>query len=160
MQIIPRPASAPAVGSGAKTAAGATAELPIGPPPGDEVRILAGATRSFVDHAGKLWSADTWVTGGSAVKGPPQHTWRTLDPEFYRTSRQGAFRYDIPLKKGVYELRLHFAETTYGPESTGTGGAGNRIMNVRANGVSILNGFDIAAGAGASRTADVKVFRI
>jgi hypothetical protein len=134
------------------------ADLPFGPPPGDEVRILAGATRSFVDHAGRLWSADTWATGGSAVKGPAEHIWRTLDPEFYRSSRQGQFRYDIPLKKGIYELRLHFAETTFGPESTGTGGEGSRIMSVRANGAPVLTGFDIAADAGASRTADVKVF--
>jgi len=139
------------------TASGGTTDLPFGPPPGDEVRILAGSTRSFVDHAGKLWNADTWATGGEAVKGPAQHIWRTLDPEFYRTSRQGQFRYDIPLKKGVYELRLHFAETTYGPESTG-GGEGSRIMSVRANGVPVLEDFDIAADAGASRTADVKVF--
>ena len=139
-------------------AARATTELPFGPPLGDEVRILAGATRSFVDHAGKLWSADAWSTGGSAVKGPVQHIWRTLDPDFYRTSRQGQFRYDIPLRKGVYELRLHFAETTYGPESTGAGGEGSRIMTVRANGATLLTRFDVAADAGASRTADVKVF--
>jgi hypothetical protein len=132
------------------------ADSPFGPPPGDEVRILAGAARSFVDHAGKLWSADTWVTGGTAVKGPAQHIFRTLDPDFYRSSRQGEFRYDIPLKKSVYELRLHFAETTYGPESGG--GEGSRIMTARANGVTLLSGFDIAADAGASRTADVKVF--
>ena len=133
-----------------------TADSPFGPPPGDEVRILAGAARSFVDHAGKLWSADSWVTGGTAVKGPAQHIFRTLDPDFYRTSRQGDFRYDIPLKKGVYELRLHFAETTFGPESAG--GEGSRIMTVRANGRVLLTGFDIAADTGASRTADVKVF--
>ncbi len=71
---------------------------------------------------------------------------------------QGDFRYDIPLKKGIYELRLHFAETVYGPESTGSGGEGNRIMTVRANGKTLLNGFDVVADAGASRTADVKVF--
>ncbi len=135
----------------------ANADLPFGPPPGDEVRILAGAARSFVDHAGKLWSADTWATGGAAIKGPAEHIWRTLDPEFYRTSRQGQFRYDIPLKKGIYELRLHFAETTFGPESS-VGGEGSRIMTVRANGVLLLTDFDIAADAGASRTADVKVF--
>lgn len=144
--------------TGASPAASATAELPFGPPLGDEVRILAGATRSFVDHAGKLWNADTWSTGGSAVKGPVQHIWRTLDPDFYRASRQGQFRYDIPLRKGVYELRLHFAETTYGPESTGAGGEGSRIMTVRANGAPLLTRFDVAADAGASRTADVKVF--
>jgi hypothetical protein len=56
---------------------------------------------------------------------------------------------------GVYELRLHFAETVYGLES---GGEGSRIMTVRANGRTLLSRFDIVADAGASRTADVKVF--
>jgi len=153
---VPRQAQrGPAAAAGDSTPLSVAAS-PFGPPPGDEVRILAGASRSFVDHAGKLWSADTWATGGEAVKGPAQHIFRTLDPDFYRTSRQGQFRYDIPLRKGVYELRLHFAETTYGPESTG--GEGSRIMTVRANGATLLSGFDIAADAGASRTADVKVF--
>jgi hypothetical protein len=156
MRTTRRPAAMP--GAARAAAPSGAAELPFGPPPGDEVRILAGAARSFVDHAGKLWSADNWATGGTAVKGPAGHIWRTLDPEFYLTSRQGQFRYDIPLKKGVYELRLHFAETTFGPESTGTGGEGSRIMSVRVNGAGLLTGFDIAADAGASRTADVKVF--
>ena len=155
LRTSPRPAHSSAEAPSSPTEA--KPDLPFGPPPGDEVRILAGATRSFVDHAGKLWSADTWSSGGAAVKGPSEHIWRTLDPEFYRTSRQGQFRYDIPLKKGVYELRLHFAETTFGPESSG-GGEGSRIMTVRANGVPLLTDFDIAADAGASRTADIKVF--
>ncbi|HEY1210595.1 MAG TPA: malectin domain-containing carbohydrate-binding protein [Terracidiphilus sp.] len=133
-------------------------ESQFGPPTGEEVRILAGAGRSFVDHAGKLWNADAGFDGGSAVKSSVQHIWRTQDPDFYRTSRQGQFRYAIPLKKGIYELRLHFAETDYGPESTGTGGEGSRLMSVRANGKTLLTRFDVAADAGASRTADVKVF--
>lgn len=133
-------------------------EIPFGPPAGQEVRILAGAGRSFVDHAGKLWSADTGFTGGIAVKGEAQHIWRTQDEGFYRTSRQGNFRYDIPLAKGIYELRLHFAETVFGPESSATGGEGSRIMNVRANGRNLLSGFDVVTDAGASRTANVKVF--
>jgi hypothetical protein len=130
----------------------------IGPPVGEEVRILAGAGRSFVDHAGKLWSADSWFEGGQAVKSTVQHIWRTQNPDFYRTSRQGQFRYKIPLKKGLYELRLHFAETDFGPESTGTGGEGSRIFSVRANGKPLLSHFDVVADVGASRTADVKVF--
>jgi hypothetical protein len=134
------------------------ADLQFGPPSGDEVRILAGATRSFVDHAGKLWSTDMEFSGGTAVKSSVQHIWRTPNPDFYRTSRQGQFRYDIPLRKGTYELRLHFAETVYGPETTGTGGEGSRIMTVRANGRPLLTGFDVVADSGASRTADVKVF--
>ena len=130
----------------------------VGPPMGEETRILAGAGRSLVDHAGKLWSADVQFTGGSAVKIGPQHIGRTLDPSFYRTSRQGQFRYDIPLKPGVYELRLHFAETVYGPAMTGTGGEGSRLMTVKANGQPLLAHFDIIGDAGASGVADVKVF--
>jgi hypothetical protein len=134
------------------------AESQIGPPIGEEIRILAGSSRSFVDHAGKLWNADTWFDGGTAVKSSVQNIWRTQDPAFYRTSRQGNFRYSIPLKKGIYELRLHFAETVFDPESTVTGGEGSRLMTVRANGRTLLTRFDIVADAGASRTADVKVF--
>ena len=130
----------------------------LGPPNGQEVRILAGGSRSLVDHAGKFWSADTLFSGGTPVKATVQQIWRTQDPGFYRTSRQGQFRYDIPLKKGIYELRLHFAETEYGPESNGTGGEGSRIIDVRANGKALLTRFDVVADAGASRTADVKVF--
>jgi len=135
-----------------------TEQSQIGPPVGEEVRILAGAGRSFVDHAGKLWSPDTWFEGGTAVKSAVPHIWRTQDPGFYRTSRQGHFRYKIPLKKGIYELRLHFAETVYDPESNGTGGEGSRILTVRANGKALLSHFDIVADAGGSRTADIKVF--
>ena len=112
----------------------------FGPPAGPEIRILAGANRSLGDHAGKLWNSDTWFTGGTGVKSDVVHIWRTQDQGFYRTSRQGqSFRYDIPLKQGAYELRLHFAETVYDPESTGTGAEGKRLMTVRANGKTLLS---------------------
>src|SRR3569623_1218534 len=74
----------------------------FGPPAGEEIRILAGASRSLVEHAGKLWSADAGFSGGSAVKSTVQHVGRTLESGFYRTSRQGQFRYDIALKSGMY----------------------------------------------------------
>jgi hypothetical protein len=136
-------------------------EIPFGqfgPPSGEEIRLLAGAARSFVDHAGKMWSADAAFTGGTAIKSAVQHIERTQDPGFYRTSRQGQFRYDIPLKSGRYELRLHFAETVFEPDTTGSGGEGSRLMTVRANGQAILSHFDVIDDAGASRMADVKVF--
>lgn len=151
----PQPAATPAP---AERPAGLPPDLAGGVPPGDEVRILCGATHSLVDHAGKLWTADELFTGGAAVKSTVQHIWRTQDPAFYRASRQGDFRYDLPLRPGIYELRLHFAETVFGPESTGTGGEGNRLMTVRANGRTLLSAFDVIADAGASRTADIKVF--
>jgi len=130
------------------------AESLLGPPVGEEVRILAGSARSFVDHAGKLWNADAWFDGGAAVKSSAQQISRTQNPGFYRTSRQGSFRYSIPLKKGIYELRLHFAETADDADSS----EGSHILTVHANGKTLLARFDVVADAGASRTADVKVF--
>jgi hypothetical protein len=135
-----------------------SADPQVGPPMGEEIRILAGSGRSFVDHAGKLWNADTWFEGGTTAKSSAQFIWRTQCPDLYRSSRQGQFHYAIPLKNGIYELRLHFVETVFDPESTPTGGEGSRLMTVRANGKTLLTRFDIVADAGASRTADVKVF--
>jgi hypothetical protein len=131
---------------------------PIGLPAGDELHILAGDSRSYVDHAGKLWIADAFYTGGSAVKSPVQPIWRTQHPSFYRSYREGEFHYDLPLKKGIYELHLHFAETFFGPENVGGGGEGSRRFSVSANGQPLLQNFDVVADAGGSSTADVKVF--
>jgi hypothetical protein len=133
-------------------------EAPAGLPVGDEVRILAGANRGLVDRSGKTWSSDAHFSGGAAVRSTVTHIWRTQDPAIYRTSRQGDFSYNIPLRPGTYELHLHFAETFYGPEDVGGGGEGSRIMNVTANGKSLLDHFDVLADAGGGRTADVRVF--
>ena len=130
----------------------------VGLPVGDEIRILAGSSREYVDRSGKLWSPDGYFTGGTAVRSSVQHIWRTQDPAIYRTSRQGDFRYDIPLRPGTYELHLHFAETFYGPEDVGGGGEGSRVMTVTANAKSLLNDFDIIADSEGGRTADVKAF--
>lgn len=130
----------------------------VGLPAGDEVRILAGSPRSYLDHAGKLWNADRWFSGGTPAPGETRPVARTLDPSFYRTSRDGAFRYDIPLRPGVYELHLHFVESVYGPENSGVGGEGSRLMDVRVNGNPLLTAFDIYADAGGGRIADDRVF--
>ena len=129
---------------------------PVGLPVGNELRILVGSSRSYVDRSGKLWNPDEHFTGGTPVRSSVQHIWRTQDATIYRTSRQGEFRYDIPLTSGIYELHLHFAETFYGPEDAG-GGEGSRLMNVSANGKPLLTDFDVVADAEA-RTADVKAF--
>lgn len=133
-------------------------EPTIGLPVGTEVHILAGSTRKYVDHAGKVWSPDAYFTGGNAVASSVQHIWRTQDPIIYRNSRQGDFSYNIPLKAGTYELRLHFAENFYGPESSGGGGEGSRTVTVSANGEILLHDLDVLADAGGERTAEVKVF--
>lgn len=133
-------------------------EPPIGLPVGEEVHILAGSSRKYVDHAGKLWSPDTYFLAGTAVASSVQHIWRTQDPFIYRNSRQGDFSYNIPLKPGKYELRLHFAETFYGPENSGGGGEGSRTMTIAVNGQPVLQDFDVLADAAGERTAEVRVF--
>lgn len=151
-----RPEHMPAVGKTDLQAA--PSGMLVGLPPGDEVRILAGSPRSLVDHAGKLWSADADFSGGTAMRNEARRIARTQDPAFYRTSRMGQFRYDIPLQPGVYEVRLHFAETVYGPENTGVGGEGSRLLTVRVNGKPLLEHFDVFADAGGGQIADVRVF--
>jgi Malectin domain len=148
-----KPARAPLASGQPQTVA-----APVGLPVGDELRILAGASRSYVDRAGKQWNPDSYFTGGAAVRSPIQHIWRTQDASIYRNSRQGDFAYNIPLKPGTYELHLYFAETFYGPEGAGGGGEGSRVMAVSANGRPLLTDFDALADSGSGRTADVKVF--
>jgi hypothetical protein len=127
--------------------------------PQDEVRILAGATASkYVDRLGQVWSGDRFFRGGSTFKLLVLPIQRTTEPEIYQSGREGDFQYDIPLKPGVYELRLHFAELIYGPDEVEGGGETSRLINVRANGNFLVESFDVFADAGGSRTADVKVF--
>jgi hypothetical protein len=152
---------APRNKSASPSPAGSSVPAPpplVGLPVGDEIRILAGGSRDYIDHAGKTWTADRYYAGGTPVRSPVAHIWRTQDAEIYRTSRQGEFQYQIPLKPGTYELHLHFAETFYGPEDQGGGGEGSRLMLVRANGRPLLADFDVVADADGSGTADVKVF--
>ncbi len=125
-----------------------------------EIRILAGSNIArYQDHAGRIWSGDRYFTGGTPYRSEQKFIYRTLDSEIYRVSRQGDFTYDIPLKPGVYELRLHFAETFFGPEELVGGGETSRLMNVVANGKPLLSTYDIYANAGGARTADVRVFK-
>jgi malectin (di-glucose binding ER protein) len=128
-------------------------------PEGNEIRILAGSNIArYQDRAGKIWSGDRYFTGGTPYRSEQKFIYRTLDSEIYRVSRQGDFTYDIPLKPGVYELRLHFAETFFGPEELVGGGETSRLMDVVANGKYMLSTYDIYANAGGARTADVRVF--
>ena len=145
-RLQPRPIASPL----SRTAT--NEESPVGLPVGEEVRILSGANRAFVDRSGKSWSPDAYFSGGAAVRSSAAYIWRTQDPTIYRTSRQGDFSYEIPLKPGSYELHLHFAETFYGPEDAGGGGEGSRIMTVTTNGKPLLTEFDVLADAGGGRS--------
>ena len=83
----------------------------------------------------------------------------TRDPRLYQSRRQGNFHYDLPLAPGVYELRLHFAETFFGEDNTaGYGGESSRAFGIQVNGNTVINRLDVVGEAGPS-AAHVKVFK-
>jgi len=83
----------------------------------------------------------------------------TIDPELFRSRREGDFSYDIPLPPGVYELHLYFAETLFGENNTAGGGESSRVFRISINGAPRLWAFDVLSDAAGSNTADEKVFK-
>ena len=125
----------------------------------DEVRILTGHTGSdYTDRLGRVWLSDRYFRGGHAFETVDHPIFGTREPRIYQSRREGAFAYDIPLAPGVYELRLHFAETLYGENNVAGGGESSRVFNVWMNGEEVLHEFDVINEAGPS-TADVRVFK-
>ncbi|SPE29273.1 conserved hypothetical protein [Acidobacteriia bacterium SbA2] len=126
----------------------------------DEIRILAGYSKqNFIDRRGKIWGADRYFKGGQPFTTEQQPITRTLDQTIFRQSRAGEFTYDIPLKKGPYELRLYFAESQFGPTTFAGGGETSRIFAVDMNGGPLLEDFDIYTSAGGSNIAYERVFK-
>jgi len=136
-----------------------TATVPLGAE-SDEIRILAGSsTGRYVDRAGNIWLADRFFRGGSVFTTPNHAISRTIEPELFRTRREGDFTYDIPLKPGIYELHLFFAETLFGEDNTAGGAESSRVFRVSINDKPALWVFDVISDAGGSSTADEKVFK-
>jgi len=78
----------------------------------------------------------------------------------YQSERWGNFTYSLPgfTPGTTYTLRLHFAETYFGPGQPGGGGIGARQFNVAVNGTPVLTNFDIFAAAGGADIAIVKSY--
>lgn len=135
-----------------------------------EIRIAAGRIGDpYVDIWGHHWESDKFYDGGVFNSGPPDLFPPVPDPDLFKTVREGAsmesvvaqsgFRYDIPVPKGVYELRLYFAD----PIRHKVVAAGQDAQNVRhfqvdVNGRRILSAFDAIADAG-SAAVDVRAFK-
>jgi len=128
--------------------------------PADSVRISAGLEKgSYTDGFGNLWEADRYFEGGSVITIQDRPIRGTREPKLYQNRRQGIFSYHIPLKPGVYELRLHFAETHFGENNlAGLGGEGSRAFRININGKTALTRLDVIGEAGSS-TAHVRAFK-
>lgn len=126
------------------------------------VRIRCGSSENFLDQDGALWQADRYYHGGEARVRQLRYLARTSDPAIYASSRQGAFEYDIPLAKGIYELRLYFAEVsdpTHGDDIiVNSNGENSRRFNITLNASPLLDALDVVSDAGGINVADVKVF--
>ena len=119
------------------------------------IRMVA-QDRSYTDAHEHVWFPEDYWVGGQ----PGLHsgsTEGTEDPGLYSRERYGNFSYAIPVDEGEYAVTLHFAETYWGRENPGGGGAGSRIFDVFCNGVSLLRNLDIYRETGANR-AFVKTF--
>jgi hypothetical protein len=124
-----------------------------------EVRILAGRPNGdYTDRLGRIWQSDRYFQGGSVFETHDHPIFGTREPKIYQGRREGSFTYDIPLPAGVYELRLHFAETLYGENNVAGGGESSRVFDVSINGKEALHEFDVTSEVGPS-TADVRTFK-
>lgn len=123
------------------------------------VLILAGYSKEkYIDREGRVWGGDRYFTGGEATELTVPYIQGTGDITMYRTARTGEFSYDIPVKPGIYELRLHFVETTFGPGTYAGRGESSRLFSVTLNERPLLNQFDVLSEAGGNFRAFTRVF--
>ncbi|MGB7762136.1 MAG: malectin domain-containing carbohydrate-binding protein [Bryobacteraceae bacterium] len=117
-----------------------------------EIRIAAGdRTAPYIDTAGRAWLADRYFSGGTTFHRPDKEIQRTPDPDLFQNGREGQFVYAIPLRPGIYELHLYFAETGVTTDTL-------RDVSIAINGQPAL-GVDVASDAGGVNTATMKVFK-
>ena len=148
----------------------ANGRIAIAPVEG-EVRIAAGHTGApYVDIWGRRWEADQFYRGGVSRPGPQELFPPVADPNPFKAIREGAtaesitpqaqseFRYEIPVRPGVYELRLYFADPVRYSPSSGEDTQNLRHFQVNLNGHPLLTGFDAIADGGPA-PVDIRAFK-
>lgn len=110
---------------------------PPPPTPKETYKINAGgpATGEF--------TADQFFSGGSTYSVPSSL------PVIYQSERYGNFSYAFPVPSGIYQVKLYFSEIYHTS-------AGARVFNVKSEGMTVLNNYDIFKDVGAN--AVVKSF--
>ncbi|MGB7394151.1 MAG: LamG-like jellyroll fold domain-containing protein [Pricia sp.] len=109
------------------------------------LRINAGGGQ--VSYNGDTYSADNYSDTGRTLDRPQTGL---SDPyKTFRYSTSQVMGYDIPLDNGDYTVRLHFAELWFGATNGGSGGAGNRVFDVRIENSLAENNLDVFAEVGA-----------
>jgi malectin (di-glucose binding ER protein) len=150
----------------------ARSEPIVSAPAASEVRIAAGHTGApYVDVFGRRWETDRYYEGGLSQPGPRHFFPPVADEGPFRTMREAVsgdrtvpqsqrqFRYDIPVRSGVYELRLYFADSLRQPDGDQKDDAqNNRHFQIILNGHPLLLDIDPVADAGLA-AVDGRVFK-
>ncbi len=102
---------------------------------------------TFFD-GGKAGTIDVAANYGAAAQRPPIAG--TADRDVAATYREGTFTYKVPLQNGRYTVNLTFIEPSMQPAA--------RRFDVFANGRKAVAGLDVAAVAGAPRSAITRRF--
>jgi large repetitive protein len=95
------------------------------------VRIRCGGA-AYTDSTGQLWLADQFFKGGGAFSstGTVQGT---RDAPLYLSERFGSFGYHIPVRNGLYSVRIHLAEIYFKS-------VGSRVFNITGRGQALRIG--------------------
>ncbi|HUE43170.1 MAG TPA: malectin domain-containing carbohydrate-binding protein [Candidatus Sulfotelmatobacter sp.] len=111
------------------------------------IRLKCGGP-AYTDTKGQAWSADKDFNGGlvSSVGGPVSGT---NDPTLFQDGRMpgdsGPLVYSFPVANGSYHVNLYFAELY-----SGDAFVGGRVFNVKVEGTTVLQNFDIFKTVGAN----------
>lgn len=119
-----------------------------------EVHVMAGYGGSeVIDNSGVRWTPDRFFTGGGQWSRDAGFVRATSRPFLFANWRTGEFRYDIPLERGIYEMRLFFVSGQQVGDEKIAG------FDVALNGQPLLTAFDVNISAHGADVADEKVFR-
>ncbi|MHB9035741.1 MAG: malectin domain-containing carbohydrate-binding protein [Armatimonadota bacterium] len=120
------------------------------------VRILCGSRQSYVDSLGNTWRSDGYYSGGHAMRRGNAETGGMItqdDMALYELGREGEdFTYTIPVKPGLYTVRLLFAERKHEWSF-------ERPFNLTINGRQVMRNFDVCQAARGSGRAYARVYR-
>jgi len=89
------------------------------PAPQSTIHALMGSGRQpYTDHSGNLWKAGNYCQSGNNLLLPAQKIQGTNDAPLYLGGVRGMAHCMFPVPKGLYEMHLHFAETSDLPSAT------------------------------------------
>ena len=123
---------------------------------------------AYTDTMGNPWTPDTGLFTPATAPvegGPAVAIANTADDTLYQTYRgnvgavpqgQRIITFQIPVGAAtLVDARIHLAELYWGAPGGGAAGPAKRVFDISAEGVTLLDDFDITAASGAARTAAI-----